>query len=139
MKNTIHLIIMTSDGVRYEREADYVGLPLESGAAGILPGHAPLMASLGDGPVKCRSADGTEYVCVGRGVVDVRSDQVSVLTRSAEKGADIDLDRAAEAERRARERLAARKGAQETAMASEALSRALARQKTFRLSHSARL
>lgn len=133
MEDRIHLCVMTSGGVKYEKTARYVGLPLENGDAGILADHAPLLAAVRDGPVKCEFGNMTEYVCVGNGVADVSENNVTLLVRTAEAAQDIDLARAEASEQRARERIAHKDGTTDTVRAEASLHRALAREKTCRL------
>lgn len=135
MKDTIHLRIITSDGVVYERMAGYVHLPLVGGSAGVLPGHTPLLGAVKDGTLKCRFGDKEEYVYIGSGVADISGDELSVLTRIADVGSSIDPKRAAASEQRARERLSGQNGAADRKRAADSLARAIARQETYRLSH----
>ncbi len=134
MEDRIHLCVMTSAGVKYEKIVHYAGLPLENGDAGILAGHTPLLAAVRDGPVKCEFGNMTEYVCVGNGVVDVFENSVTLLVRAAEAAQEIDLSRAEASERRARERIERKEPTTDMLRAKASLQRALAREKTYRLS-----
>lgn len=136
MNDTIHLRIITSDGVVYERMANYVHLPLEGGSAGVLRGHIPLLGAVKDGTLKCCFGGKEEYVYIGSGVADINADELSVLTRIAEIGSMIDPKRAAASEQRARERLSGKDVATDRKRAADSLSRAIARQEAYRLSQS---
>ena len=129
MADKIHLQVVTAGGVAFDRMVHVVNLPLESGSAGILADHAPLMAAVTDGVVTCESeTEGFGAVAVGIGVVNVVNNEVTVLVRAAEPGEDIDLARAEAAEKRARERLAHKSAEIDAARAEAALHRAIARQ-----------
>jgi len=61
-------------------EASTVVLRTLDGEIGILPGHSPLLAILGDGPVLVRATDGSEVTArVNGGFVTVDSDNVIIL------------------------------------------------------------
>jgi F-type H+-transporting ATPase subunit epsilon len=89
-------------------EADEVVVPGSEGYFGVLPGHAPLLATLGIGEVTYRVGRDEYHVAVAGGFAEVRHDKVIVLADSAETPADIDRARAERARERAEARLASR-------------------------------
>ena len=128
MADRIHLQIVTAGGVVFDRMVHVVNLPLESGSAGILADHAPLIGAVVDGAVTCASDEGEYVIAVGIGVVNVVNNAVTVLSRTAEEAESIDVARAEAAEKRARERLVAKSADTDAARAEAALHRAIARQ-----------
>ena len=128
MADKIHLQIVTAGGVVFDRMVHSVRLPLESGSIGVLANHAPLIGAVVDGVVTCASDEGEFVIAVGIGVVNVVNNSVTVLSRTAEEAENIDLARAEAAEKRARERLAAKTADTDAARAEAALHRAVARQ-----------
>jgi F-type H+-transporting ATPase subunit epsilon len=128
MADRIHLQIVTAGGVVFDRMVHVVNLPLENGSIGVLANHAPLMGAVVDGVVTCASDEGEYVIAVGIGVVNIVNNAVTVLSRTAEEAEDIDLARAEAAEKRARERLAAKNADTNAARAEAALHRAVARQ-----------
>jgi len=131
-----HFSLIAQDRVVYEDDVDMVILPGASGAIGVLAKHAPLMAMLQPGEILVRK-EGEEdrFFAVGGGFVEVRPDEVVVLARSAEAAEEIDITRAEEALRRAREYLSSPHTDQdmERQLAMEAaLRRSLARMKVAR-------
>lgn len=134
MNDQIHLQIVTADGVIYDGRCSYVELPLEGGSIGVLPEHAPTMGAVTDGVLKCRTADGEVIAAVGQGVVNITHNEIILLARNAELAENIDRDRAAASENRARERLADKSGHWDMLRAEASLHRALARQTAVRLS-----
>ena len=132
----IQLQIVTSAGVKYDRMVSYVSLPLEGGGIGVLADHAPLLAAVIDGPVKCTSEDDKEeYIYVGTGVVDVYQNKVVLLVRTAETVETIDLARAKAAEARAQERILSKAADMDMVRAEASLHRAMARVKTYEQWH----
>src|SRR5690625_3101996 len=77
----------------------------ENGELGILPGHIPLVAPLTISAIRLKREDSTEQIAVNGGFLEVRPDKVTILAQSAEKPADIDVERAKEAKARAEQRI----------------------------------
>lgn len=134
MNDQIHLQIVTADGIVYDGQCSYVELPLEGGSIGVLSDHAPTIGAVIDGVVKCHTADGDEVIAVGLGVVNVSRNEVILLARNAEMAQEIDVQRAKDAEERARKRLSDKSGDYDMQRAEAALLRALARQTAVRMS-----
>ena len=134
MRDGIHLEIATAGGSVYDDMVSYVELPFSGGGVGILKDHAPMLGAMEDGVVTARKEDGTEeYVAVNLGVANIVHNEVTLLVRTAERAEDIDLARAQDAEKRARERLADKDGGWDMNRAQVALHRALARQDAVRM------
>ena len=134
MRDGIHLEIATAGGSVYDDMVSYVELPFSGGGVGILKDHAPMLGAMEDGVVTARKEDGTEeYVAVNLGVANIVHNEVTLLVRTAERAEDIDLPRAQDAEKRARERLADKDGGWDMNRAQVALHRALARQTAVRM------
>jgi F-type H+-transporting ATPase subunit epsilon len=111
-------------------EVDEVVVPGSQGYFGVLPGHAPLLATLGIGEVTYRVGRDEFHVAVSGGFAEVRNDKVIILADTAEAPGDIDRARAERARDRAEARLAGRGATQEEmdyTRAMCALARALAR------------
>jgi F-type H+-transporting ATPase subunit epsilon len=109
-------------------EVDEVVVPGSEGYFGVLPGHAPLLATLGIGELRYRVGREEYHVAVVGGFAEVRNDKVIILADSAETSADIDRTRAERARERAEARLSGRSQEDiDYARASAALARALTR------------
>jgi F-type H+-transporting ATPase subunit epsilon len=109
-------------------EVDEVVAPGSEGYFGVLPGHAPLLATLGVGEVTYRIGRDEHHVAVSGGFAEVRNDKVIILADSAETPADIDRTRAERARDRAEGRLSGRNQEEiDYARAAAALARAVTR------------
>lgn len=97
--------IISQDRIVFQGDADIVVLPGEDGVMGILPHHSPLLTVLRYGIITIRSKGVEENYTVAGGIAEVLPDQVTVLADAAENVAEIDLQRAQEARRRAEEML----------------------------------
>lgn len=134
---TLHLQIVTAGGSVCNENASYVSVPLTDGEAGILPGHAAMIAALKEGVVKYTVEDEKRYAAVSGGVLSITDNELIILARTAEKAEDIDTARAKEAERRARERLAAKGENIDLTRAEAGLRRATSRLKATELNNKA--
>jgi F-type H+-transporting ATPase subunit epsilon len=103
----IQLEIVTPDRALAREEVDEVQLPGAEGYFGVLPGHTPLLASLGVGELWYRIGAEKKYLAIAFGFVEVLPDRVTVLAQIAEHPDDIDVARAEAARKRAEERLSA--------------------------------
>lgn len=107
----LDLEIVTPDRAVAHEEVDEVQLPGSEGNLGILPGHTPLLTRLRVGPAWYRKGTEITTLAIANGIAEVLPDKVRLLAQVAERGDEIDLERAEEQRRRAEERLkAARTG-----------------------------
>jgi F-type H+-transporting ATPase subunit epsilon len=99
----ISLTIVTRERKIIDTQVDEVILPASDGEIGVLPGHTPLLASLGIGQIRYRAGNTTTRLVISWGFAEVLPDRVIVL---AERGIlPTEVDRAtAEQDRIAAER-----------------------------------
>ena len=100
------LEIVTPDRALVTEQVDEVELPGAEGYFGVLPGHAPLLATLQVGEMWYRKGQETHYLAIAFGFVEVLPDKVTVLAHVAEKAEEIDRTRAEAAKVRAEQRIA---------------------------------
>lgn len=95
---TMHVELVSVERPLWSGEANAVYARTPEGGIGVLPGHAPLLASLEPGwIVRIQPADGDELrVAVHGGSLSVRPDGVSILAEVAETADEIDVARARE-------------------------------------------
>jgi F-type H+-transporting ATPase subunit epsilon len=105
---TIRCEIVTQDKSLFEGDVDIVIVPGSEGDMGILPGHAPLLATLGYGILRVRMKGEEHAFTIAGGVVEARPDMVTVLANVGENVEEIDVHRAEAAKAKAEELL--RKG-----------------------------
>lgn len=75
-------------------DVDEVRLPGVLGELGVLPGHTPLLSSLGTGPLTYFRGGEQHQFAVQGGFVEVLPDSVTVLARTAEAPGEIDVNAA---------------------------------------------
>lgn len=129
MAEELTLRVITPDSIVVDTSASAVRIPGLDGSIGILRKHAPMVAALAAGPLTWQHAGKDHAMFVGGGFCEVRDDTVRVVSPASEAPSTIDVERAREAARRARERLRGGPGAGEIDLvrAEAALRRALVR------------
>ncbi len=74
--------VISPEAVLFQGETDSVVAPAYDGEIGILTGHAPLMALLGEGQLRLGSGSGSRFNISG-GFMQVLNDDVRVVTEKA--------------------------------------------------------
>jgi F-type H+-transporting ATPase subunit epsilon len=90
----LRLRVVTPTRTVVDADVDEVTLPGALGALGILPGHAPLLASLRIGELSYRAANRERWLALQWGFAEVAGDEVTVLADVAEQPSEIDLEAA---------------------------------------------
>src|SRR5436190_20698100 len=108
MADRITLEVATPSRLVIAEQVDEVVVPGIDGYFGVLPGHAPLLATLGIGELTYRIGREERHVAVAGGFAEVRNDKVIILADTAEKPDEIDRARAERAKERAEQRLSGR-------------------------------
>lgn len=124
------LEVVTPERQVVSTEVDIVVLPGVEGQFGVLVNHIPFLSALEIGEMYFRKGGQVDYIFVGGGFAEVTGDKVTVLVDSAERGKEIDVERAKRAKERAEKRLTAGRTADvDWARAEAALRRSIARMK----------
>src|SRR5215470_221925 len=105
MTDVFQLEIVTPEKLVVKDQAEEMQIPGKNGYLGILPGHAPLITELSVGQISYRNAGQTHFLCVAWGFAEVLPDKVTILAETAERGEEVDRDRAQKAKDRAEQRL----------------------------------
>ncbi|HZP26037.1 MAG TPA: F0F1 ATP synthase subunit epsilon [Dehalococcoidia bacterium] len=102
-------------------------VPGVEGEMTVLPRHAPLLTMIEPGVMRIVKRDDEIEMAISGGFIEVRADHVTILADTAERAEEIDVARAEEARRKARETLAARPPDVDLVAMEAALRRSLAR------------
>jgi len=132
MAEKLKLEIVTPKGAVLSDDVDIVTAPGFGGEFGVLANHAPMLSTIKIGPLSYRKGDQEEMLMVSGGFCEVSNNKLTFLVETAERGAEIDVDRAMRAKERAEKRLAQAQSQAEKinrARAEASLQRALARLK----------
>jgi F-type H+-transporting ATPase subunit epsilon len=127
MADTFQLEIVTPEKKVVDTSAEEVQIPGKNGYLGVLPGHAPLITELAVGEVTYRDGATEQRLAVAWGFAEVLPGKVTILAESAERPAEIDVERARQAKERAEQRLASGESTVDVERALDALRRAESR------------
>jgi F-type H+-transporting ATPase subunit epsilon len=76
--------LITPEKSFFDGEAGFVVLPAYDGEVGILPGHQPLIARLGKGPLRIHTGSGKRFFYIRGAFAEVSGGVLTVLTEYAE-------------------------------------------------------
>lgn len=127
MAETFQLEIVTPEKKVVETAAEEVQIPGKNGYLGVLPGHAPLITELSVGEITFRENSTLQRLAVAWGFAEVLPEKVTILAETAERPAEIDVERARQAKERAEQRLSSGDPTVDVDRALDALHRAEAR------------
>jgi F-type H+-transporting ATPase subunit epsilon len=94
MAELLRLEVVTPSRRVLEARASEVRIPGALGELGVLPGHTPLLTSLGTGEVKWSAGSEHGRLVVQGGFAEIQPDAVTVLAMVAETVEQIDLEAA---------------------------------------------
>ncbi len=76
----MYLDIITPDKVLYSGEVSAVQLPGSKGSFEVLENHAAIISSLDPGKIRVKDQEGTHFIEVSGGIVEVLKNTIIVLT-----------------------------------------------------------
>lgn len=123
---TLRLEIVTPETTAYSEDVEMVTLPGAEGELGVYPNHVPLLTTLKPGELRVLKGGRESFLAVGEGFVEIKGDSVSVLTDMALESSLIDVPAAEEAVARAQAAMKEDHSAEDVAMISASLQKALA-------------
>jgi len=132
--NSLNLEILTPERKVLDVQVSKVNLQGSMGRLGILPDHTSLIAKLDFGLLEYTQGHKNEEVLCGEGLVEVNDNKVTVVVRSAETSAKIDVERAKRSYERAKSRLHSKDEGFDLNRAENALKRANERLKFTKFS-----
>lgn len=106
MAEKLQLEVVTPKGAAISEQVDIVTAPGFAGEFGVLADHAPFLSTIKIGTLSYKKGGQEELLMVSGGFCEVSNNKITFLVESAERGADIDVDRALRAKERAEKRIA---------------------------------
>ena len=104
MSEQLNLEVVTPHRTVLVEDVESVTLPGIEGELGILPEHIPLLTTLDTGIMSYKSSSGkTQAIAVHWGYAQVEGNSVRVLAELAETADEIDIERAKDAEKKAKD------------------------------------
>ena len=101
MANKIKFKIVTPERTVFEDEIDQLTLPTQEGEITVMANHIPLIAVLQAGELVAKKGSEEIAMAVSGGMVEVRSNEITILADTAERAEEIDIARAEEAKQKA--------------------------------------
>lgn len=92
MDKKISCSILTPEKIVFEGQVDYIIVPAYDGEMGFLYNHAPLIAELGIGEARLKTAGKEEFVAVHGGFVEIRNNEMAILAEAAYRKNEIDVE-----------------------------------------------
>jgi F-type H+-transporting ATPase subunit epsilon len=93
MADKIQFDLVSPERLLLSEEVDMVTLPGSEGEFGVLPGHAPVLATLKSGVVEVKGlSEALSRIFVRGGFAEVNNDKVTVLAEEAVPLSDVDAN-----------------------------------------------
>jgi len=124
---TINLTIATPEKLFFNGEVKKLNIMSIDGDMGILPGHLPMVVAVETAPIEIEVNGEIKSAALAGGFALIKNYEINILVDAAEWSEDIEISRAAEAKKRAEERIRANKSDLEYIRSQVALKRSLAR------------
>ena len=126
--DSFYIHILAEDHVIYRGNCLSMTVPIADGQYGILAHHSNMVAAIVPGELSFVTEEGKHHsLAVSLGLVKVENNEVLLLVESAEYAEEIDLNRARQMERAAKEAILANRSAIEFRNAQASLLRAINR------------
>lgn len=103
--NRLYLKVVTPDKLFFEGEIDMLVARTIEGDVGILLNHSPLVTILDIGRLVIKDGDERKIAACAGGYIDVRNNNITVVSDACEWEEEIDINRAERAKERASMRL----------------------------------
>ena len=91
---SLNVKVITPDKIVWDKDAEEIVLPSNTGRIGILKGHVPLLTGLTIGNLRLKTTTGWISLVLMEGFAEVESDKITILSNEAEKVNSIDLKKA---------------------------------------------
>ena len=94
MPDRIKLDLVTPENLVLSEEFESVNAVSVLGDFGVLPGHAPMLALLRPGIVTAVKEGKKEVFAVKAGIAEIEPEKVVIMTETAVRGSDVDVEEA---------------------------------------------
>lgn len=121
MAATLHFELVSPERILVTGEANEVVVPGLDGQLTVLPGHAPVIATLRPGVLEVHLASGLRRVFVRGGIAEVEPDRLTILSQHSLDLDSLDAKRAADELKSAQAMLADAKDDTERMVAQDAI------------------
>jgi len=91
MERTINCSILTPEGALFDGAVNLAVIQAHNGEMGFMYNHSPLISELGIGEIRLSDTNGTKYLVVEGGIVEIRDNKIIILAENAYKKEDLDV------------------------------------------------
>lgn len=130
MPGTLKLRIITPERIVLEKDVEQVTATSVDGELSILPDHEPIVTALSIDMLRYKFNKDDEFAAVMGGILEVKNNEVTILSDSAELDTEIDVARAHQARERAEAEKTQKTDKLDVYVSEMAISRAVARLRT---------
>ena len=127
MPSQFNLDIITPERQFFSGEVQSIIIDTPDGERGILANHTPMIIAMTIGELKMLVDGKWKTAYTSEGFLEIAPDRMIIMAQTVEWPEEIDLRRATEAERRAKERLRQKQSLNEYHTTMSSLARAMAR------------
>lgn len=127
MAGEFYLEVITPEKTFFRGNVEMVIVNSTDGELGIMKGHIPMVALVAIGTLKIKQNGKWREAAINEGFMEVRPDEVIILSHSVEWPEEIDEKRAEAALERALQRIRLRRSMKEYYQSKAAMARAMAR------------
>ncbi len=133
MAASLKLRIVTPERVVLETDVEQVTATAVDGELSILPEHEPLVTALAIDILRYKTNKEDDFAAVMGGILEVKNNEVTVLSDVAELDTEVDVARAHQAKERAEAEKTTKTDKLDVYVTEMAISRAIARMKAVQL------
>jgi F-type H+-transporting ATPase subunit epsilon len=123
MADKLHFNLVSPERELMSEDVDQVDIPGTEGWIGVMPNHAPLMATLAPGMVRIRTGSDEKQIFVRGGFAEISAEGLTLLAEEAMPAEELDAEKIALRVKNAEEDLADADSDEKKLSAQQALDR----------------
>ncbi|VAW07808.1 ATP synthase epsilon chain [hydrothermal vent metagenome] len=123
MADKLHFNLVSPERELMSEDVDQVDIPGTEGWIGVMPNHAPLMATLAPGMVRIRTGSDEKLIFVRGGFAEISAEGLTLLAEEAMPAEELDAEKIALRVKNAEEDLADADSDEKKLSAQQALDR----------------
>ena len=123
--NTLYLEIISPEGTIFQSDVEEVSLPTASGQITVLPHHTALFTKLDEGEIEIKKDGKNTTIVINGGFLEIKNNTVHVLSDYAIRAESIEIAKAEEKMRKAKELMHEKEGKREFVMAEKDLKKSI--------------
>ncbi len=123
--NTLYLEIISPEGTIFQSDVEEVSFPTAFGQITVLPHHTALFTKLDEGEIEIKKDGKNTTIVINGGFLEIKNNTVHVLSDYAIRAESIEIAKAEEKMRKAKELMHEKEGKREFVMAEKDLKKSI--------------